>query len=157
MVQPLSSRWIVRLRFERIFTEVKNCWKERGYCRGSRQRIVEGSSRKSKDAATAKQVNSSSSRSSVDRPGRPPAVVGVRSTGAVDRRAQHAQGISGRPVRSTAGGPPGRPSGRPTKVTQLSVGNGRPARSTGAWGRSTGRSTDSRVCYFSERVILDPI
>ena len=32
------------------------------------------------------------------------AAAGDRSTGPVDRRAQHAQGISGRPVQSTAEG-----------------------------------------------------
>ena len=89
------------------------------------------------------------------------ASAGVRSTGPVDRRQKQQLG---RPVRSTdvhadmhsvavdrPGRPQeeiGRPGGRPTEVTQLSVGNGRPARSTGAWGRSTGRSTDSRAVIF---------
>ena len=70
--------------------------------------------------------------------------VGKRSTGPVDRRQKQQLG---RPDRSTdvhadmhsvavdrSGRPQdeiGRPGGRPTEVTQLSVGNGRPARSTG--------------------------
>ena len=70
---------------------------------------------------------------------------GARSTGPVDRRQKQQLG---RPVWSTdvhadmhrvavdrSGRPQdeiGRPGGRPTEVTQLSVGNGRSARSTGA-------------------------
>jgi len=137
-VQPLSSRWTVRLRFGRIFTEVENCWKERGYCRGSRQgssRDRRGSRRrKTKEAAAAKQVNSRSSRRSVDRPGRPPAVAGDRSTGPVDRRAQRAQGWSSvdRPVDRL-------------KVPNSLLGTRSTDRSTGGRGRSTARSTDKRV------------
>ena len=51
-------------------------------------------SRRQKDEkeAAAKQHNSSRTGCAVDRPGRPPAASGTRSTGAVDRRAQRAQG-----------------------------------------------------------------
>ena len=78
-------------------------------------------------AAAEKQQN----RETVDRPGRPSAEAAARSTGPVDRRARrHAQVAVDRPSRSQD--EIGRPGGRPTEVTQLSVGNGRPARSTGA-------------------------
>ena len=61
-------------------------------CRGVVEVIVkEVDDEKAKETAAE---NSSSSRTGwpVDRPGRPPAASGTRSTGAVDRRAQRAQG-----------------------------------------------------------------
>ena len=71
---------------------------------------------------------------SVDRSGRPPAVAGARSTGPVDRRAQHARGWSSvdRPVDRL-------------EVPNSLLGTRSTDRSTGGRGRSTARLTDKRV------------
>ena len=96
------------------------CWKERGYCQGSRQ----GSSRdrresrrqKTKEEAAAKQHNSSRTGYAVDRPGRPTCTM-CTSWSSVDR----------------------------LEAPNSLLGTRSTARSTGRRGRSTARSTDKRV------------
>ena len=115
-----------RLRFGRIFAEVENCWGRKS-SRKSTKKTRTFSSSKTVAAvlpAGARSTGRSTvgrSRRTVDRPGRPwcTNVHNVHRGVAVDP--------AGRPQEES-----GRPSGRPTEVTQLSVGNGRPARSTGA-------------------------
>ena len=72
----------VRLRFGGIFTEVENCRK--------REEVVE-------------EVDVSS-KNQQQQPEKSAAAAADRSTGPVDRRAQHAQRSSGRPAQSTAEG-----------------------------------------------------
>jgi len=61
-------------------------------CRGVVEVIAEKvDDEKAKETAAEKQQQQETG-SAVDRPGRPPAVSELRSTGPVDRRAQHAQG-----------------------------------------------------------------
>jgi len=61
-------------------------------CRGVVEVIAEEvDDEKAKETAEEKQQQQQESDVPVDRPGRPAAVSEVRSTGPVDRRAQHAQ------------------------------------------------------------------
>ena len=100
-----SPRWRIVGKREDIVEEVN---KDR---RGIVDEVVKERRRKQQQqnrlTAAGDRSTARSSRRSVDRPGRPPAVAGDRSTGAVDRRAQHSQ----RHERST--GMSGRPLGRP--------------------------------------------
>ena len=61
----------------------------------------------------------------------------ARSTGVHERAQEH------------SGRPPGRPPGRPTDKALISVGPGRPARSTVAWvGRLAGRLADRQMRFL---------
>jgi len=118
------------------------CWKERDYCWGSRlgtsrgRRVIteEVDDKRTWKKQQQKTANNSRTGCFGRPPGRPPAQAGDRSTGAVDRCAQRAQG----------GNSVDRPVDR-LKVPNSLLGTRSTGWSTGGRGRSTARSTDSRL------------